>query len=99
MFYPDQLLKDSPALAAVWLAANVEKRLTKNQVLQGKLEDRISEIIQPRVPISLRTSSSLLLGVVRIYSRKARYLLDDCSDALWRIKMVCLVQRHPFSRR
>jgi hypothetical protein len=29
------------------------------------------------------------LGVVRIYSRKARYLLDDCNEALMKIKMVC----------
>ena len=29
----------------------------------------------------------LLLGVVRIYSRKAKYLLADCSEALIKIKM------------
>ena len=38
-------------------------------------------------PIALRLSGQLLLGVVRIYSRKARYLLDDCNDALVKIKM------------
>lgn len=37
--------------------------------------------------IGLRTSGHLLLGVVRIYSRKAKYLLADCSDALVKIKM------------
>lgn len=37
--------------------------------------------------MALRLSGQLLLGVVRIYSRKARYLLDDCNDALVRIKM------------
>ena len=40
--------------------------------------------------MALRLSGQLLLGVVRIYSRKAKYLLDDCNDALLRIKMVCL---------
>lgn len=39
--------------------------------------------------MALRLSGQLLLGVVRIYSRKAKYLLDDCNDALLRIKMVC----------
>jgi len=41
--------------------------------------------------LALRTSGQLLLGVVRIYSRKAKYLLDDCNEALVKIKLVCLV--------
>jgi len=43
--------------------------------------------------MALRLSGQLLLGVVRIYSRKAKYLLDDCNDALLRIKMVCRLPR------
>jgi len=43
--------------------------------------------------MALRLSGQLLLGVVRIYSRKAKYLLDDCNDALLRIKMVCVSLR------
>jgi len=39
-------------------------------------------------PMALRLSGQLLLGVVRIYSKKAKYLLDDCNDALSKIKMV-----------
>lgn len=38
--------------------------------------------------MALRLSSQLLLGVVRIYSRKTRYLLEDVGEALIRIKMV-----------
>ena len=38
--------------------------------------------------MALRLSGQLLLGIVRIYSRKARYLLDDCNEALVKIKMV-----------
>lgn len=37
--------------------------------------------------MALRLSGQLLLGVVRIYSRKAKYLMDDCSEALVKIKM------------
>lgn len=37
--------------------------------------------------MGLRTSGHLLLGVVRIYSRKTKYLLADCNDALLKIKM------------
>jgi hypothetical protein len=39
-------------------------------------------------PLALRFSGQLLLGVVKIYSRKARYLLEDCGDALVKLKMV-----------
>jgi len=38
--------------------------------------------------MALRLSGQLLLGVVRIYSRKARYLYEDCNEALMKIKMV-----------
>ena len=37
--------------------------------------------------MALRLSGQLLLGVVKIYSRKARYLLEDCNEALVKIKM------------
>lgn len=40
--------------------------------------------------MALRLSGQLLLGVVRIYSRKAKYLLDDCNEALLKIKMVSI---------
>ncbi|KAF2268618.1 hypothetical protein CC78DRAFT_379161 [Lojkania enalia] len=89
MFYPPHLLSMSGPLARVWLAANIEKKLSKPQVLQDKIVDDIKVITRPEVaggPMALRLSGQLLLGVVRIYSRKARYLLDDCNEALARIR-------------
>lgn len=46
-------------------------------------------IVHPSVPLALRMSGHLLLGVVRIYSKKVKYLMEDCSQALTKIKMVC----------
>ncbi|VDM81690.1 unnamed protein product [Strongylus vulgaris] len=37
--------------------------------------------------MALRTTGHLLLGVVRIYSRKTKYLLADCNEAFLKIKM------------
>lgn len=37
--------------------------------------------------LSLRTTGHLLLGIVRIYSRKAKYVLADCNEAFLKIKM------------
>lgn len=96
MFYHAELLQRTGPLAHVWLAANAEKKLSKQQVLQDKIEEDIGKIMSPRVPLSLRLSSSLMLGVVRIYSRKARYLLEDCTNELWKIKMVILTRAGRF---
>jgi cohesin complex subunit SCC1 len=37
--------------------------------------------------MALRLSGQLLLGVARIYSRKTKYLLEDCNEALVKIKV------------
>ncbi|KAJ5670168.1 uncharacterized protein N7477_005531 [Penicillium maclennaniae] len=56
--------------------------------LVSDIESSVSAIVdQGQAPMALRLSGQLLLGVVRIYSRKARYLLDDCNEALMKIKM------------
>ncbi|TKA30328.1 hypothetical protein B0A50_02555 [Salinomyces thailandicus] len=88
MFYSETLLAKNGPLARVWLASNLERKLSKQNVLSEKLNDKVKDIIGTgQAPIALRLSGQLLLGVVRIYSRKARYLLDDCSEALVKIKM------------
>lgn len=38
--------------------------------------------MDPGVPIALRMSGHLLLGVVRIYSKKVDYLFHDCNVVL-----------------
>lgn len=88
MFYSETLLSKTGPLARVWLAANIERKLTKNNILQSNIESSVHTIIDnDNAPIALRLSGQLLLGVVRIYSRKARYLLDDCNEALMKIKL------------
>lgn len=89
MFYSETLLNKSGPLARVWLSANLERKLSKNHILQSNVTDSVDAIIMPtQAPMALRLSSQLLLGVVRIYQRKTRYLLDDCNEAMMKIKMV-----------
>lgn len=89
MFYSETLLAKNGPLARVWLASNLERKLSKQNILSEKIDTKVKDIINPgQAPIALRLSGQLLLGVVRIYSRKARYLLDDCNEALVKIKMV-----------
>lgn len=98
MFDTSELLaKDSP-LACAWLAANLEKKLTKQQLLNASVEESTKAVedgpmaddassSQANVePMALRLSGQLLYGIVRIYSRKAKYLYEDASDILMKLK-------------
>ncbi|RXW13676.1 hypothetical protein EST38_g12180 [Candolleomyces aberdarensis] len=88
MFYSETILSRRGPLGKVWLAAHMERKLSKSQTLQTDIEQSVDAIMGQDIEImALRLSGQLLLGVVRIYSRKAKYLLDDCNDALLKIKM------------
>lgn len=88
MFYSEQLLSKTGPLARVWLASNVERKLSKSQILQSDIQSSVGAIVdQGQAPMALRLSGQLMLGVVRIYGRKARYLLDDCNETLLKIRM------------
>ncbi|KAL4249516.1 rad21 family protein [Abortiporus biennis] len=88
MFYSEAILSRRGPLAKVWLAAHMERKLSKTQTLQTDIEQSVDAIMGQEVEVmALRLSGQLLLGVVRIYSRKAKYLLDDCNEALLKIKM------------
>ncbi|KFQ43467.1 Double-strand-break repair protein rad21-like 1, partial [Nestor notabilis] len=86
MFYLNLLVPKRGPLARIWLAAHWEKKLTKAHIFECNLEATIEKIISPKFTIALRTSGHLLLGVVRIYHRKAKYLMADCSEALTKMK-------------
>ncbi|KAF9529330.1 Rec8 like protein-domain-containing protein [Crepidotus variabilis] len=88
MFYSEAILSRRGALGRVWLAAHMERKLSKSQTLQTDIEKSVDAIMGQEIELmALRLSGQLLLGVVRIYSRKAKYLLDDCNEALLKIKM------------
>ncbi|XP_067095162.1 double-strand-break repair protein rad21-like protein 1 [Osmerus mordax] len=86
-FYTQLFTSKRGSMAKIWLAAHWERKITKAHVFECNLESTIKDIICPQINIGLRTSGHLLLGVVRIYSRKAKYLLADCSDAVVQIKV------------
>lgn len=90
MFYAHFVLAKKGPLAKIWLAAHWDKKLTKAHVFETNIEQSVDGILKPKVKMALRTSGHLLLGVVRIYSRKAKYLLQDCNEAFVKIK-VCIL--------
>ncbi|KAJ7332185.1 hypothetical protein JRQ81_014365, partial [Phrynocephalus forsythii] len=86
MFYMQLLMNKRGPLAKIWLAAHWDKKLTKAHIFECNLETTIEKMLSPKFTIALRTSGHLLLGVVRIYHRKAKYLLADCNEALLKMQ-------------
>jgi len=86
MFYSQLVLTKRGPLGRIWLAAHWQKKLTKSQVNGTNILQSVDAIAKPDVPLALRTSGHLLLGIVRIFERQAKYLLIDCGDALQKFK-------------
>jgi len=88
MFYSQIILAKKGPLGKVWLAAHWgDKKLGRPQIFSTDISASVESIVNPAVPLALRVSGHLLLGVVRIYSRKVRYLMHDCHEAMVKIKM------------
>ncbi|XP_057862601.1 sister chromatid cohesion 1 protein 3 isoform X3 [Cryptomeria japonica] len=88
MFYSQYLLDKKGPLGTIWVAAHLEKKLQKNQVTEASISAAVDTILYSKVPIALRLSGQLLLGVVRVYSKKVTYLYQDCGETLLRVKRV-----------
>ncbi|KAA8490893.1 Double-strand-break repair protein rad21-like [Porphyridium purpureum] len=86
MFYSSHILTKKGALSKVWLAAHMQHKLTKGMVTSVDVEQSCTSIVQPEAPLALRLSSNLMLGVVRIYSKKTKYLLSDCTEAMAKLR-------------
>jgi cohesin complex subunit SCC1 len=87
MFYSQYILARKGPLGKIWLAAHFEKKLTKSQIFATDITESVNSIVNPAVPLALRVSGHLMLGIVRIYSDKVRYLSSDCRDAMTRINL------------
>mmetsp|Transcript_40513 Transcript_40513/g.73007 ORF Transcript_40513/g.73007 Transcript_40513/m.73007 type:complete len:788 (+) Transcript_40513:331-2694(+) len=88
MFYSQIILAKKGPLGKIWLAAHWgDKKLGRPQIFATDISNSVDTIVNPAVPLALRVSGHLLLGVVRIYSRKVRYLMHDCHEAMVKIKM------------
>ncbi|KAJ4729423.1 putative Sister chromatid cohesion 1 protein [Melia azedarach] len=81
MFYSRSLLARKGPLGAIWVAAYCFKRLKKAQIFETNIPTSVDEILQKELDVmTYRVLAYLLLGLVRIYSKKVEYLYDDCQD-------------------
>lgn len=87
MFYNTEMLTKRGPLARVWMASHLSAKLSKSNLLQTSIPTSVQSILgEALVPMALRLSGQLLLGVARIYSKQAKYLLDDCNETLSKVK-------------
>ncbi|KAA8515710.1 hypothetical protein F0562_018679 [Nyssa sinensis] len=82
MFYSHTFLARKGPLGTVWCAAHLHHKLKKSHYTSTDISSTVDHIMYPEVPIALRMSGHLLLGVVRIYSKKVDYLYQDCNVVL-----------------
>ncbi|KZV20069.1 sister chromatid cohesion 1 protein 3-like [Dorcoceras hygrometricum] len=80
MFFSHTFLARKGPLGTVWCAAHLQHRLKKSHYTSTDIPSTVERIMWPEVPIALRMSGHLLLGVVRIYSKQVDYLYDYCND-------------------
>ncbi|KAL9142339.1 hypothetical protein ABFS82_14G163300 [Erythranthe guttata] len=80
MFYSHTFLARKGPLGTVWCAAHLQHRLKKSHYVATNVPSTVERIMFPEVPIALRMSGHLLLGVVRIYSKQVDYLYEDCNE-------------------
>jgi hypothetical protein len=69
-------------LGRVWLAAHWDKRLTKNSISSHDISESVAVIKAPGNVYSLRISGFLLLGLVKIYSKKSIITQEEAEQAL-----------------
>ncbi|XP_078439647.1 rad21/Rec8-like family protein isoform X2 [Wolffia australiana] len=86
MFYSHTFLAKKSPLGTVWIAAHLQHKLRKSHVAVTDISSTVDCIIFPEVPIALRLSGHLLLGIVRIYSKKVDYLYHECNDVLSQVR-------------
>jgi hypothetical protein len=87
MFYSEVILARKGPLGKIWLTAHFDKKLTRNQIFTTDISQSVESILNPTSPLALRVSGHLMLGIVRIYSRKVSYLMTECKEAMWKINL------------
>ena len=96
MFYSQIILAKKGPLGQLWLAAHFQDRkLSRPQIFATDISASVESIVHHQVPLALRVSGHLLLGVVRIYSKKVHYLWQDCHQAMLQIQMAFIQQNNP----
>ncbi|XP_039056193.1 sister chromatid cohesion 1 protein 2 isoform X2 [Hibiscus syriacus] len=95
MFISKCLVSKKGPLGAIWLAAFLFTRLKKSQILEINISSSVDTILQSQLEIlAYRVLAYLLVGVVRIYSKKVEYLFEDCQEVLVEINQFVVREKN-----
>ncbi|KAF7840446.1 sister chromatid cohesion 1 protein 2 [Senna tora] len=87
MFYSKCLISRKGPLGTIWVAAFYFNKLKRSQVNGTDIFFSVDKILREEInDQTYGVLANLLLGLVRIYSRKVEYLFDDCSEMFFKIK-------------
>lgn len=89
MFFHTSILSTSGPLGQMWLSAHLKRnKLNKRQIQNISIKQYSRVILKPKDgPMALRLSGQLLLGLVRIYSLKVRYLHEECNNSYSKMRL------------
>uniref|UniRef100_A0A0G4FWG1 Rad21/Rec8-like protein N-terminal domain-containing protein n=1 Tax=Chromera velia CCMP2878 TaxID=1169474 RepID=A0A0G4FWG1_9ALVE len=74
-------------LGTVYLAAYHEKKLKERDVLDADLRASLDQLLSAEMPrMNLRLSSGAMIGVIRIFSKKAFHLQKELEEVLEKIR-------------
>ncbi|XP_054712342.1 double-strand-break repair protein rad21 homolog isoform X2 [Uloborus diversus] len=77
------LLEKKGSLSRIWLAAHWENKLKRSCIFEIDIQKSISDMITAEIILDLRISGHLLIGIVKIYSKKAQFLLNECNNVFY----------------
>ncbi|KAJ3675436.1 hypothetical protein LUZ60_004478 [Juncus effusus] len=81
MFFSQALLGKKGPMADIWMAAYYFKKLKKKQVAEISIPSSVDQIMKEIQQIAYRILAHLLLGLVKIFSKKVDFLQQDCEEA------------------
>ncbi|KAJ0973066.1 hypothetical protein J5N97_021025 [Dioscorea zingiberensis] len=87
MFYSNTMLSRKGPLKNIWEAAYCFNKLKKDEITCTNIPSSIDTILPADVQIPYRVLSQLLLGIVKIFSKKVDILYHDCNEALVKVSM------------
>eukprot|EP00924_Labyrinthula_sp_SR-Ha-C_P010912 augustus_masked-scaffold_47-processed-gene-1.18-mRNA-1 protein AED:1.00 eAED:1.00 QI:0/-1/0/0/-1/1/1/0/492 len=86
MFSSEELIASKSPLALLWQCA-YKPNLSRSESVSTDLSALLDSLLNPSKPLSLRLSAQLLLGAVRLSGRQAHFLLQDCDNALLKVRI------------
>ena len=93
MFYSDTILSQKGPLANIWLAAHWDRKLSRGQVIGTDISASVAQLLGTKLPeMALRLKGQLLLGIVKIYGKKTKFLLDECTEAYTHMVVLALTR-------